>query len=98
MTLSYKQGLRIAEQFIRKKAERSSFSKYEFGRVSLHAENPRFWTFFCGSEQLLAEGHVPGGLFACVDKESGRIWTMDEVEEYYAAVAARAPQPVSRVA
>jgi hypothetical protein len=95
MKLSYEQGRQIADEYLREKIQHSDlWSRYQFGSPQLHGENPFFWSFFAGSADLIEEGHAPGGLFAFVDKQTGRIWTMDEVEQYYAAAARRA-QPDS---
>jgi hypothetical protein len=95
MKLSYEQGRQIAEEYLREKMQHSDlWSRYQFSDTYLHAENPFFWSFFAGSADLIEEGHAPGGLFAFVDKQTGRIWTMDEVEQYY-ATAARQAQPDS---
>lgn len=95
MKLSYEQGRQIADEYLREKIRQSDlWSRYQFDSPRLHAENPVFWSFFAGSAELIEEGHAPGGLFASVDKQTGRIWTMDEVEQYYAA-AVRQSQPDS---
>jgi hypothetical protein len=95
MKLSYEQGRQIADDYLREKIRQSDFwSRYQFGNTYLHKENPLFWSFFAGSADLIEAGHAPGGLFAFVDKQTGRIWTMDEVEQYYAA-ALRQTQPDS---
>ena len=97
MKLSYEQGRQIADEYLREKIQQSDlWSRYQFGSTRLHTENALFWSFFAGSADLIAEGHAPGGLFAFVDKQTGRIWTMDEVEQYYAAAARQAqPDPVA---
>ncbi len=63
--------------------QQEAWSQYQFGLTRLHAENASFWTFFAGSPDLIEAGHVPGGLFAFVDKRTGRLWTMEEVEQFY---------------
>lgn len=67
---------------------------YEFSSVKLVDDEPLAWTFVSGSRQLQDEGCVPGAFFVTVDKRDGHIWTRDETEQYYEALAAeKARQP-----
>ena len=97
MALTYTQGYEIAEQYIRNYVAQSPrLSRYHFGKVFMQSENHTFWTFLAGAAELMDEGVVPGAVYACVDKHTGRVWTMDEVEQYYTAeAAARHAQPDS---
>lgn len=95
MALNYETAWQIAEQHIQQLILSSArFARYAFGELELQSENERFWTFVRGSEQLFDEGCVPGAVYACVDKEDGRVWTMPEVEQFYLQkAAARQAQP-----
>ncbi len=97
MALNYEAARRIAEQHIRERILNSTrLSRYEFGEVELQSENERFWTFLSGSAQLVEEGYVPGAVYACVDKQDGRVWSMPEVEQFYLQkAAARQPSAVA---
>ena len=98
MKLTLAQGQKIAEYYIAEKIRQSEFlSRYEFSPLlGMQSENARFWTFMKGSAELVDEGIIPGAVYACVDKHTGRVWTMGEVEAYYTAeAAARQAQPDS---
>lgn len=89
MATTYDKALQIAERHIREQLKVSEFlSRYEFGEVGLRSENERFWTFASGSEELFDQGIVPGAIYACVDKENGRVWSNEDVEQFYLQKAA----------
>jgi hypothetical protein len=100
MKLTKAQGQKIAEEYIAEKIRQSEFlSRYEFSPIlGMQSENDSFWTFMRGSEELGDLGIVPGAVYACVDKRTGRVWTMDEVESYYTAEAAARQTPPNSIA
>ena len=84
MKPTYAEAVAIAERHIKEQIADSRFlSQYQFGEVGLQSENERFWTFLCGSSQLFEQGIVPGAVYACVGKADGRLWSDDEVEQFY---------------
>jgi hypothetical protein len=95
--MNYEQGYKIAEQYIRNYvAQAPRLSGYHFGKVFMQSENDTFWAFLAGSAELMDEGIVPGAVYACVDKQTGRIWAREEVIRFYEAeAAARRAQPDS---
>ncbi|GCE23119.1 hypothetical protein KDK_69190 [Dictyobacter kobayashii] len=38
-----------------------------------------YWVFEARSPELIAKGHIPGRLFAHIDKLDGHVWTFDEM-------------------
>lgn len=54
------------------------FPSYHFHPLAFHSEKAMTWTFFAASDQLMAAGHIPGGLFADIDKLDGHIWQAEE--------------------
>jgi hypothetical protein len=96
-TMTYTKGYEIAELYIRNYVAQSPrLSGYQFGKVFMQSENASFWTFLAGSAELMDEGIVPGAVYACVDKQTGRVWAKDEVIRFYEADAgARRTQPDS---
>lgn len=95
--MTYTQGYEIADQYIRNYVAQSPrWSRYHFGEVFMQSENDLFWTFLAGSAELMDEGIVPGAVYACVDKQTGRVWTKEEVIRFYEnQAAARQSQPES---
>lgn len=59
---------------------RKRFAAYTFAPAVFYSEQPQTWVFTAPSEQLLAEGYIPGALFAEVDKLDGHIWPDEELE------------------
>lgn len=55
------------------------YPTYQFESPVLYMEYPMYWTFISVSEQLMQEGHIPGGILVDVDKIDGHIWQEDEV-------------------
>jgi hypothetical protein len=60
--------------------EATAFTGYQFGPVTLWREEARWWVIGAVSEQLLNEGHIPGGVSTVIDKLDGHIWTFEEIE------------------
>ncbi len=79
-TIEISQAATLAAQSIQQRREQH-FPEYHFQFVSFQREKATTWTFFAASEQLLWEGHIPGGLFADVDKLDGHIWLPEEFEQ-----------------
>ena len=71
---------------------------YDFSPTELLRDEPLTWTFVSGSQKLHDEGCVPGAFFVRVDKRDGHIWTEDEIEQYYTALAAQRAQSSAGVA
>lgn len=93
--INLQEALEIAEHEIQQRIETApELAGYEFGTVRLRRENPAFWVFSAGSEQLIEEGYIPGAIFACVDKTDGHLWTREEQERYFSALT----EPASRAA
>ncbi len=69
----------IAEQFRRQKQSRR-YPTLTWGPIvrAAHAGEACAWAFFSGSDELQRQGYVPGGLFACVDKLDGHVWTDED--------------------
>ncbi len=59
--------------------EAGRFARYQFGPVMVWREDVRWWVIGAVSEQLLNEGHIPGGVSTAVDKIDGHIWTLDDM-------------------
>ena len=82
--MTLKQATEIAEGEITQIIKNSErLSRYEFGPVRFRRENPAFWVFSAGSQQLIEEGCIPGAVFACVDKTEGHLWNREEQEQYF---------------
>lgn len=71
-------GLALDAVFDRRDAY---FSTYHFHPIAFHSEKAMTWTFFSASDQLMAEGHIPGGIFVDIDKIDGHIWQPEEFTE-----------------
>ena len=85
-----------AEQEIQRIQQTSAFwGTYQLEPLRLAKETDVTWVFFRGSRELLEQAHAPGGLFVTVDKQTGRIWTQEEIEAYYTQLAAVAPQKIA---
>jgi hypothetical protein len=69
----------IAEQVIAQ-LQQAHFPSYTFDEVKYGGEGPWWWIFGAASEQLQAEGRIPGALFAYVDKLDGHVWHSEEME------------------
>ncbi len=54
------------------------FPDHTFKPVTYRGERYETWTFACASEQLMAQGFIPGALFADVDKIDGHVWQQEE--------------------
>jgi hypothetical protein len=97
--MTVQQAKEIAEHQLQMHISSSEIlSQYRFSEAGLKSENERFWTFVRGSDELFEEGYVPGAVYACVDKQDGRVWTDDEVEQYYSDVEAKYSRKPARAA
>lgn len=56
------------------------------GVIALHSSGPMWWTFILSVDAWQADGRVPGGFLASIDKLDGQIWTDGEQEEWHALV------------
>jgi hypothetical protein len=50
------------------------FPGYQFKPPVLRREMPRWYAFISVSDRLVAEGHLPGGVVAHIDKLDGHLW------------------------
>ncbi len=92
--ITFEQAQQIAIGEIERLRSRPRLVGYEFGPVTLMSDEDVSWTFISGSRQLQDEGCVPGAFFVTIDKRDGHIWSDDETERYYTALAAqRSKQP-----
>jgi|GEM_PF-2489922 hypothetical protein len=72
----------FAERYIeRRRQERFPAYDFEPARHWRQGDRPRWWGFFAPSPKLQDEGHIPGAIFASVDKLDGHIWTYEEQEQ-----------------
>ncbi len=67
----------------------------DLSEVRLARETADFWVFFARSQKLIDASHAPGGLFVTVDKQTGHVWSRDEIEAYYAQRATGEPQKIA---
>lgn len=80
------QARRIAEAEAARIIQQSArLSGYEFQPLRLYSETERFWIFSAGSDELQAEGFVPGAVRVSVDKSDGHVWSDEELELFYQA-------------
>jgi hypothetical protein len=77
-SLSIDEALALAQPIL-VQHEAAEFAGYQFGPVILWREEARWWVIGAVSEQLLDEGHIPGGVSIAVDKLDGHIWTFNEI-------------------
>lgn len=70
----------IAERALAAEAA-SLFPGYTFRPTRYWREGPRWWVFGMISDQLVDQGHVPGGVLAYVDKVDGHIWQPGEMQQ-----------------
>ena len=85
-----------AEQEIQRIQQTSAFwGVYQLGPLRLARETDVTWVFFRGSRELIEQSHAPGGLFITVDKQTGRIWSQEEIEAYYTQRATAEPQKIA---
>jgi hypothetical protein len=54
------------------------FPDHTFKPVTYYGERHETWTFVSASQQLIAQGYIPGALFADVDKIDGHVWQQEE--------------------
>lgn len=87
--ITFEQAQQIANADLEQRCSASRFSGYEFSPTQLFSDEGVSWIFLSGSQQLMNEGWVPGALFVTVDKRDGHIWTDEETEQYYTALAAQ---------
>ncbi len=87
----------IATQEVERRHQTSNFWQQveDLSEARLVRETADFWVFFARSQTLIDASHAPGGMFVTVDKHTGRIWIPEEIEAYYAQLAARTPQKIA---
>jgi hypothetical protein len=86
LAITKDQASRVAEAEVTRLIQQSSqLSGYQFQPLRLQSETERFWVFSAGSDQLQAEGFVPGAVRVSVDKEDGHVWSEQELERFYQA-------------
>lgn len=59
------------------------YSSYTFEPMCFVYDDPMRWVFRSHITELVAQGMVPGALFAVVDKLDGHIWQDGESERYF---------------
>lgn len=87
--LQVEDGQQIAAQEVNRRRSISEFWRgvEDLSPLRLAQETPVFWVFFARSQKLIEASHAPGGMFITVDKQTGHVWTQQEIETYYAPVA-----------
>jgi hypothetical protein len=59
----------------------AEYPTYRFEHsIYLTREQPTCWEFASYSEELVREGHIPGGVSVCVDKLDSHVWGPEEFE------------------
>ena len=96
--ITLEQAQKIAALEVERRKNTPRLAGYDFSPTALLWDEPLTWTFVSGSQKLHEEGCVPGAFFVMVDKQDGHIWSDDEVEQYYTALAAQRTQASARVA
>jgi hypothetical protein len=86
LAITKDQALRFAETEVARIIQQSArLSGYQFQPLRLQSETEGFWVFSAGSDQLQAEGFVPGAIRVSIDKEDGHVWSDQELERFYKA-------------
>lgn len=80
--LSPQQAYLSAKRSISEKQARY-FPSHQFNEVRLIRDYALWWVYCAPSPQLIEEGHVPGAVFAYVDKLDGRTWEPEEMEAFF---------------
>lgn len=78
--LRFSQAYRIAMRAL-KKLQIKQMPEHTFSIPTFYSEEIETWTFIVVSPQLLAQGYIPGGLLASVDKIDGHVWQPEEYTE-----------------
>jgi hypothetical protein len=68
--------------------QQQQFPNFKFEPIKFISESALWWEFGANSEDLIQQGHVPGGIRVSVDKLDGHIWKLQDQlrlygEEYY---------------
>lgn len=58
-----------------------------FGSMRLRSDEVMWFTFIMPCQEWQAEGLIPGGLLCSIDKVDGHVWTPDEMEAFWLALA-----------
>ena len=95
--MQFEEANQLAAQEVERRRRTSAFwyPVDDLGEVQLTEETPEFWVFFARSEKLIQASHAPGGMHVTVDKQSGHIWTRQEIQSYYEARAASSRQKIA---
>ncbi|WP_017327082.1 hypothetical protein [Synechococcus sp. PCC 7336] len=75
--LSLSEVFSIANIHLNRQAKKN-FPSYSFRAIQCIRSEPMYWLFGSFSEQLIHEGHNPGGVTVAIDKLDGHIWTEEE--------------------
>jgi hypothetical protein len=74
----------IAEQVIRQQHEQRyphyTLSPIRYAESHAHA---MWWTFTAPVDELVAQGMIPGALFASIDKLDGHVWQPEDFERLF---------------
>ncbi len=95
--LKLEEAYKNATQEVERRQRTSAFwyQVDDLSAVQFSDETPEFWVFFARSEKLIDASHAPGGMHVTVDKQTGRIWSRDEIEAYYTQRAASEPHKIA---
>ncbi|HEX4947471.1 MAG TPA: hypothetical protein VFZ34_12440 [Blastocatellia bacterium] len=87
----------IAAQEVERRRQTSEFWQQveDLSEARLANETADFWVFFARSQNLIDASHAPGGMFVAVDKQTGRIWSREEIGDYYAQRASSESQKIA---
>lgn len=88
---------KIAAQEVERRRQTSEFWQHveDLSEARLANETADFWVFFARSQKLIDASHAPGGMFVTVDKQTGRIWSREEIGDYYARRASSESQKIA---
>ncbi len=81
--LKMEDALPIAEDHLAAQVARH-YPAVPFEGVRFVREEALWWTFSRPSEALIAQGYVPGALFAAIDKLDGHVWSEEEQAAFLA--------------
>ena len=72
----------LAENAIIQK-QKNHFPNFEFESVKFFSEGAMWWEFGADSEEMIEQGHIPGGIRLRIDKLDGHVWTLEEEASLY---------------
>ncbi len=72
----------LAEKAIIEK-QKKHFPNFKFESVKFFSEAAMWWEFGADSEEMIEQGHIPGGIRIRIDKLDGHVWTLEEEASLY---------------